>query len=460
MAAGDSDAEFPVDKCFDEAMEAQPPRCGEASAVPPRIASRCSNDHGTLPPPGLAVPHKDEAKRKECSEMRGADGRTLPKVGGGGRDTASRSSDEQQPLDTNDAPTEAGATTTPTTEVELSSVSTTLDDKRFFHSGSSATDIPKAACTAPSRRRSYSKGRGGLADGRDRGSNPPPPKAAPQNKAATPRAAVPIPAPGEDSVVLARRAKLKKRLEAKKKEKELSGAKQEEMRQLVDDIMAGKFKNEGGGQKKGNMLIKMPTPADRANTRKLILGQFREQYRKIGNNTSCPSTPIPKPATQLYAPGDAQGLQIEGAHRPFPRPDHVDLPCDYRKNVGVLSLPKLREFNSDCRRLLVSVYGDIFDVSDRPDKYGPDGPYSWMAGHDLTWGFVSGRDTPEQVDQCYDLWKVAPDFFRDEKLKLIYAWVGFYEYEYGDAVGRLDLYEREAGLKGPPMEDAQNCCVM
>jgi len=118
-------------------------------------------------------------------------------------------------------------------------------------------------------------------------------------------------------------------------------------------------------------------------------------------------------------------------------------------------------YHSGNVRKLVSVYGDIFDVSDRPDKYGEDGPYAWMAGHDITWGFLSGRVVPETVDQCYDLWKVAPESLRDSKLKLIFAWVAFYEYEYGARVGTLKLYENEAGLKGPPMEESQEgCCVM
>lgn len=83
-----------------------------------------------------------------------------------------------------------------------------------------------------------------------------------------------------------------------------------------------------------------------------------------------------------------------------------------------------------------------------------------MSGHDITWGFVSGKDVPETVDRCYDLWKVAPEHFRDSKLKLIYAWVAFYEWEYGDPVGKLDLYENESALKGPPMEESEDCCIM
>lgn len=254
--------------------------------------------------------------------------------------------------------------------------------------------------------------------------------------------------------------------EAKDRKADFEANKEKNMK-LVDDIMAGKYNTEGQGQPKGgDMRIHMPTPADRANTRTMILGQFRAQFAKIGrNNQYCPSAAAPEksaaaPAINSYTTAETQALQIVGGHTPIPRPDNVQLPKDYRKPVGIITLQTLAEFGSGSDRKLCSVYGDIFDVSDRPDKYGTDGPYEWMCGNDITWGFVSGKDVPETVNRCYDLWKVAPETFRDSKFKLIYAWVAFYEYEYGDAVGKLDLYDNEAGLKGPPMEESQDCSIM
>jgi len=38
--------------------------------------------------------------------------------------------------------------------------------------------------------------------------------------------------------------------------------------------------------------------------------------------------------------------------------------------------------------------------------------------------------------------------------------VAFYEHEYGQPVGRLEEYQKEAGLKGPPMEEANECSIM
>lgn len=248
--------------------------------------------------------------------------------------------------------------------------------------------------------------------------------------------------------------------------------------QLVADIMAGKYKDQGGnGQKAGNMRITMPTPYERTNTRMIVLEGFRAQYRKLGKHSSCPSAIQSakeeeerlRQATSLiptYNDKQVDGLQIEGGHRPLARPRNIVLPKDFRKpwnkKTGIVTLKELGEHDCNSKgRLLVSVYGDVFDVSDRPDKYGPNGPYYWMTGHDLTWGFVSGKDTPDTVDQYYDLWKIAPETFRDDKQRCILAWVAFYEYEYGESIGKLEKYKVENGLPGPPMEESNgDCSVM
>eukprot|EP00971_Amphidinium_carterae_P004563 91428-Amphidinium_carterae.1 len=44
-------------------------------------------------------------------------------------------------------------------------------------------------------------------------------------------------------------------------------------------------------------------------------------------------------------------------------------------------------------------------VEDRPDKYGKEGPYHYLTGHDITWGLVSGQDSEETVNLFYDLFK-------------------------------------------------------
>mmetsp|Transcript_22571 Transcript_22571/g.49929 ORF Transcript_22571/g.49929 Transcript_22571/m.49929 type:complete len:401 (+) Transcript_22571:55-1257(+) len=263
----------------------------------------------------------------------------------------------------------------------------------------------------------------------------------------------------EDPEVEKRRRRLQKRLEADRRKKKEVEVRMVENRQLVEDILAGKYKDTskpsklGGG---GSLLIRMPAPAERENTRLFVLGQFRAQYAKLGKHDSCPSAPT----TSQYTAQENQGLQIKEGHRSLPRPNGVALPRSFRKAVGECTAQQLAQFGCDSDRKLLSVYGDIFDVSDRPDKYGIDGPYSWMTGNDITWGFVSGRDVPEMVNQYYDLWKVAPESLRESKLRLIYGWVAWYEFEYGDPVGKLLTYKNEAALKGPPIEEAEDCCVM
>eukprot|EP00927_Polykrikos_kofoidii_P057627 TRINITY_DN51782_c0_g1_i1.p1 TRINITY_DN51782_c0_g1~~TRINITY_DN51782_c0_g1_i1.p1 ORF type:complete len:410 (+),score=72.80 TRINITY_DN51782_c0_g1_i1:73-1302(+) len=260
-----------------------------------------------------------------------------------------------------------------------------------------------------------------------------------------------------------RQARMRARMEADKKKKEDFNKNIDKHRARVEAMMngTGEFAQKTGPKKSqvgGDMLIKMPTPADRENMRTVYLGQFREKYGKLNKNRSqeyCPSAP-----TTGYSQTETQGLQIKGGHMPMARPEGVKLPTDFRKPVGTLTLEQLQTYDCNSERIIVSVYGDLFDVSDRPDKYDKDGPYWFMAGQDTTWGFVSGRDTPEMVSKLYDLWKVAPQSLRDNKLKLIYGWVAWYEWEYGGCIGKLAEYEKENSLKGPPMEESEDCCIM
>lgn len=218
----------------------------------------------------------------------------------------------------------------------------------------------------------------------------------------------------------------------------------------------------------GDMRFTLPSTELRVHTRHMLLEGYRDTYKKMKRS----SIDI---ATDTYTEADAAALGIKDGHKPIPRPEvPPEVPKDFRKmlpksdpkeEVPTMALTQLTagydttDFKPG-KRLLVSVYGDIFDVSDRPDKYGPDGPYWWMTGHDLTWGFVSGSDHPDTVDKMYDYWKVAPEALRDRKLQGVLAWVAWYEWEYGRPVGILTPYVKEAGLKGPPIEDAQECCVM
>jgi len=160
-----------------------------------------------------------------------------------------------------------------------------------------------------------------------------------------------------------------------------------------------------------------------------------------------------------YAGQDTAALSIQDGHRHMPRPQSIDLPGDHHQQVGVLSAEELAKYDCKSKRMLVSVHGDLFDVSDRPDKYSADGPYWSMTGHDITWGLFCGKDTEDCYDQYYDIFK-TPDSALDRKLQGICSWWAFYESEYGPPVGKLDVYEKEWKLPAPPWEGDEACSIM
>lgn len=89
-----------------------------------------------------------------------------------------------------------------------------------------------------------------------------------------------------------------------------------------------------------------------------------------------------------------QGLQLKGGRQPMKGPVHVDLPPDFKEPMGVISMDTLKTYSYENlgRGYLVYVCGNVFDISDRPDKYCPEGPYSILAGADITWGLLVGID--------------------------------------------------------------------
>lgn len=282
-----------------------------------------------------------------------------------------------------------------------------------------------------------------------------------------------------------RRERLKKKLDGMKAKREAEERDWEDNKEKYRE-KARNFLNQTGEfapskaeckKKEAAMLaFTMPSNADRENTRLLMMEPFRKQYARIkANRDKYGEVPCPGDnnnalaglagngynAYDNYTSYEIKGLSLgEGAHQPMPKPEKVDLPPDFMKPVGTLTLDELNKYDCKNKRLLVSIYGDIFDVSDRPDKYDEDGPYWFMSGHDLTWGFAAGKDSPDMVDKCFDYWKVAPETLRDSKLRLIYGWVAWYEFEYRDPVGKLEPYLKEGGLKGPPMEESEDCSIM
>jgi len=132
----------------------------------------------------------------------------------------------------------------------------------------------------------------------------------------------------------------------------------------------------------------------------------------------------------------------------------------YQEPVGEIDVVGLAAFNGSNKdgRYLLSVYGDVFDVSDRPDKYAAESPYASLCGMDITWGLFVGIDMPEYCNRFYDLFK-ARDAGKD-KMGGVCSWRAWYENEYGKPVGRLKEWQQEESLPMPPLEECEETCVV
>uniref|UniRef100_A0A7S1AMU8 Cytochrome b5 heme-binding domain-containing protein n=1 Tax=Noctiluca scintillans TaxID=2966 RepID=A0A7S1AMU8_NOCSC len=197
---------------------------------------------------------------------------------------------------------------------------------------------------------------------------------------------------------------------------------------------------------------KVATADERSGMKDMMLSIFREQWARLNKEKKAVLS-----STLQYSTEQKLGLQIAGGHQHMPRPEDINLPADFRGHIGNMTVEELGKYNCDQERLLISIYGDVFDVSDRPDKYGKKGPYFLFAGKDITWGLVSGADTAENCNQFFDIFK-ADNKDTMSKMQCICSWLAFYELEYGNPVGRLLKYDREHELPAPPATG--DTCVM
>jgi len=201
-----------------------------------------------------------------------------------------------------------------------------------------------------------------------------------------------------------------------------------------------------------NFTGRVPTKEERVERKEMMLDIFREQWARIGKAKE-------SMGYADYSKEQQQMLKIEGGHRPMARPDGVALPKDFRDPIGTVTSEHLTKYyNCNCKRLLISIHGDIFDVSDRPDKYGTNAPYYYFAGCDITWGLVTGNDTDQIVNMFFDLFKMD-EAEMSKKMQCLCSWTGFYEFEYGKRVGRLAEFEAEHELPAPPVHNAEECVV-
>jgi hypothetical protein len=202
-------------------------------------------------------------------------------------------------------------------------------------------------------------------------------------------------------------------------------------------------------------LATQVSDSQRQMKKNMFVSFYREQYSRLAKASKATALD-----TTQYSKEQSSGLKISEGHKPMPRPKNIELPKDYKQPVGVLTPQKLKAFNCESHRMLICIHGDLFDVSDRPDKYAKDGPYWYMAGHDISWGLIIADDSEETLDKYYDIFKIQPADVADQKLQGLMSWWCFYEREYGQPVGRLDQYVKEWGLPPPPPDALGGCSVM
>lgn len=217
--------------------------------------------------------------------------------------------------------------------------------------------------------------------------------------------------------------------------------------------------------------FKLPTAKERSHFKMLadlhwprkarddMIDEIKAKFKK-NKPKSSGSSFIPDASAAIGA-----NLTLKGAHTPMARPDNVDLPSDFRKKLGTISLETLAKYRATNHRKLLSVYGLIFDVSDRPDKYGVGAPYEELTGKDITWGLACGDDSPPNANIFFDMFKKpekiggdpltkgkrAPDYdMLFQRIAGLQGWIMHYKSEYGAPVGTLDLYEEEECLCYPP----------
>jgi len=103
------------------------------------------------------------------------------------------------------------------------------------------------------------------------------------------------------------------------------------------------------------------------------------------------------------------------------------------EQLGTITLETLNAY--DCNnpeRRLMSLFGDVYDVTPAVKKYGPDGAYAEFAGHDITLTLGAGQMGDKWLDKFMkfdEKWKEGAE-----------KWIDYYETKYPKC-GRLDKWD-------------------
>jgi len=146
--------------------------------------------------------------------------------------------------------------------------------------------------------------------------------------------------------------------------------------------------------------------------------------------------------------------QLGGSKETTPTNDN--LPTDYMEDVGIITAEKLASYGCENDRILVSVYGDIFDVSSRADQYRHRGSLAWRSGKDITWrmitGKVEGKSDSSNCNRFFDFLSCDRDHAQ-RYLQLICQQLVMFEDDFGKPLGKLIEYAKDYDLPPPPVSE-------
>eukprot|EP01084_Bolivina_argentea_P294397 506508_1 len=93
------------------------------------------------------------------------------------------------------------------------------------------------------------------------------------------------------------------------------------------------------------------------------------------------------------------------------------------EQLGEITLETLNKYDSNnSDRRLLSLFGTVFDVTAKIEKYGPEGSYKEFAGHDITLALGAGKLDSKWLDTFVQM--------SDKQIDSAQGWVEFYETQY------------------------------
>lgn len=113
-------------------------------------------------------------------------------------------------------------------------------------------------------------------------------------------------------------------------------------------------------------------------------------------------------------------------------------------NVPTYTVDELWEFGQDDEKLLLSVFGRIYDVTAGQKFYGPTSRYNMFPGHDVTYALGTGCKS----DECLE--KTATDL-EEKELEEAKRWLSFFQLH--------DKYAYVGKLENNPMEQKMEAWI-